>query len=952
MSEPEAIQRIDEAPPDVPPVGACSSAEVRSVEDPRVIRCLHEYGLALQAGTRPPRQDILAMFPEIAEELSACLDGLEFVHHVAPQLGAASHDEVELRASQLSLVPLGDFRIVREIGRGGMGVVYEAEQMSLGRRVALKVLPFASVLDSRQLQRFKNEAQAAASLHHTHIVPVYSVGCERGVHYYAMQYIEGQTLAEAIGELRIADCGLQIDKDGPSTIADNPNSEFRNSQFPTQPIAGLSTSRGASSQEFFRSVARLGVEVAEALDYAHQQGVVHRDVKPMNLILDEHGEPWIADFGLARIAGSGASLTLTGDLLGTLRYMSPEQASAERAITDHRTDIYSLGVTLYELLTLEPAFAAGSRDELLRRIASEEPRPPRRLNSAVPLELETIVLKAMAKQPSNRYATAQALADDLRRYLLDQPILARRPTSLERLRKWSRRHKSLVASVSISTLATLLLAVVALAISYVTITREQKRTAEALDDAKAGRAAAAAQREQADDNLRQALAAMDQMLSGVSKEELGEVSQSEPLRRRLLEDALGFYKVFLQQRSTNPVLQREMARTYHRIGNIHRQLGQLGQAESALRRGLADFERLAAEHPDAPQNHVGVAEICTDLGVLLWEIPGRERDAEDICRRAVDASIVLLAHYPDVPAYESRLAQAQHALAYFLGRMKRFAEAEEAYHLAIAIVSRQAAESPNDAGARLEEATFLNSLGLLLRQAGRPLEAEQAHRRALSLLEANPGIDPRPEWDPNHENQLARSLSHLALAVEQSGRRVEAESLLRRALDLRGKPLEAALASPQQRGDMALTSAALARLLVRDGRPTEAEPFYQRSVELQELLVSDFPAVPKHRHDLAAILEKHARLLIGDQRAGEAEPLVRRALALREALVSQSPDARECRRDLAYSQLLSAMVGWRLGKEEQAQAWYDQAVSWIEAHPDDDAELQALRGEAEGLMQK
>jgi len=948
MSEPEAIQRIDEAPPDVPPVGACSSAEVRSVEDPRVIRCLHEYGLALQAGTRPPRQDILAMFPEIAEELSACLDGLEFVHHVAPQLGAASHDEVELRASQLSLVPLGDFRIVREIGRGGMGVVYEAEQMSLGRRVALKVLPFASVLDSRQLQRFKNEAQAAASLHHTHIVPVYSVGCERGVHYYAMQYIEGQTLAEAIGELRIADCGLQIDKDGPSTIADNPNSEFRNSQFPTQPIAGLSTSRGASSQEFFRSVARLGVEVAEALDYAHQQGVVHRDVKPMNLILDEHGEPWIADFGLARIAGSGASLTLTGDLLGTLRYMSPEQASAERAITDHRTDIYSLGVTLYELLTLEPAFAAGSRDELLRRIASEEPRPPRRLNSAVPLELETIVLKAMAKQPSNRYATAQALADDLGRYLLDQPILARRPTSLERLRKWSRRHKSLVASVSISTLATLLLAVVALAISYVTITREQKRTTQALEDAKAGHAAAARGRDQADANLRQALAAMDRMLTRVSNGEQDEVPQSEPVRRRLLEDALQFYEAFLQQRATDPVLQREIARTYQRVGTIHRQLGQPGPAEIAFRRGLAEFERLVSEYPDTPENHVGVADIYTELGVMLWEIPGRDRDAEDAHRRSVDARRRLTADFSDT-GYEVYLAQGYHDLGYLFG-IKRFAEAEEAYHRALAIVSRLAVESPSDSGMRHMEATYLNSFGLLLRQAGQLREAEQAHRRALALVETITERGESPASILAHRNQVARSLAHLAFALELTDRRGEAESLLRRALDLRARMLEAWPTSSQEKGELTLTSAALARLLVRDGRPTEAEPFYQRAVELQELLVSDFPAVPKHRHDLAGILEKHARLLIDGQRAGEAEPVLRRALGMREELLSQSPRAQECRRNLAYSQLLSALVGWRLGEKEQARALYDRAVEWMESYSGDDAELQVVRREADELM--
>jgi tetratricopeptide (TPR) repeat protein len=662
----------------------------------------------------------------------------------------------------------------------------------------------------------------------------------------------------------------------------------------------------------------------------------------MNLILDEHGEPWIADFGLARIVDSGASLTVTGDLLGTLRYMSPEQVSAQRTIADHRTDIYSLGVTLYELLTLEPAFAAGSREELLRRIASEEPRPPRRLNGAVPLELETIVLTAMAKQPFARYATAHALADDLRRYLLDQPIHARRPTALERLQKWSRRHKPLVASVSISALATLLLAVAALAISYATITREQKRTTQALADAKAGHAAAASEREQADTNLRQALAAMDRMLSRISHEEAGFVPQAAPMRRQLLEDALEFYQGFLQQQATDPAVQREMARTYQRIGGIQKQLGQLGPAELALRRGLADLERLSAQHPDTPENLAGVGDLCTDLGYLLREIPGREDEAEQAYRRSVAAWGRLMEEHPDLPGYHSQLAQAYHELGYFLGSRKRFVEAEEALDRALSVRVKPTAQSPNDATARHVEATYLNSLGLLLRKAGRPRDAEPAHRRALLLLEEEAKSDKASD---DHGNQLARSLTHLALAVEQFGRRAEAESLLRRALELRVELLNDGPASSQGRSELALTSTALAGIVGRDGRPAEAEPLYHRAVDLLDQLVSDFPGVPKHRHDLAATLEKQGRYLIDDQRLGEAEPVLRRALGLRKELASQSPDAQECRRDMAYCQLLSAMVGWRLGEKEQAQAWYDRAVEWMENHPGDDAELHALQRE-------
>ncbi len=358
---------------------------------------------------------------------------------------------------------LGDFRILGEIGRGGMGVVYEAEQISLGRRVALKVLPFAAALDPRQLQRFKVEAQAAAQLHHTHIVPIFSVGVERGVHYYAMQFIEGRTLAEVIRELRRLQ-GLAPNQEGspaadrhPAGPAEVPAPGRSDApESPTQeapaPIVAnraeavesgprpeiLSSGSSIRSRAFFQAAARLGIQAAEALEYAHSLGVVHRDIKPANLLLDARGQLWVTDFGLAQVqAEGGLNLTLTGDVLGTLRYMSPEQALGRRTLVNHRTDLYSLGVTLYELLTLHPAIEGTDRQEILRRIAFEETPGLRRHNPEVPRELETIVLKAIAKEPEGRYTTAQELADDLKRFLEHKPILARRPSLVERAAKWA-----------------------------------------------------------------------------------------------------------------------------------------------------------------------------------------------------------------------------------------------------------------------------------------------------------------------------------------------------------------------------------------------------------------------------------------------------------------------------------------------------------------------------------
>jgi serine/threonine protein kinase/Flp pilus assembly protein TadD len=469
-------------------------------QDQRVTRAVEEYLAAWETGRRPNRQEFLTQHADIADALADCLDGLDFIRSAAPNLRQETGPYRQSDAIQPE-GPLGDFRIVREVGRGGMGVVYEAEQISLGRRVALKVLPFASTLDSKQLQRFKNEAQAAAHLHHTNIVPVFATGCERGVHYYAMQFIEGQTLAAIIADLRIQPQREEKPTGARSTApVEQPNGAappavdswatavgvvgeppLPPAQFQTQAIAGISTEPSTKDARFFQCVATLGIQAAEALQHAHELGVIHRDIKPANLMVQtELGESglkfrlWVTDFGLAHCQNQ-VGLTITGDLMGTLRYMSPEQALAKRVPVDHRTDIYSLGVTLYELLTLEPAFAGTDRQELLRQIAFEEAWPPRRLNKAIPPELETIVGKAMEKNPADRYATAQELADDLDRFLKDEPIRARRPTLVQRARKWSRRHRHVVWSAVVCTSVAVLL--LAACMGYFLRDRSARKTA-------------------------------------------------------------------------------------------------------------------------------------------------------------------------------------------------------------------------------------------------------------------------------------------------------------------------------------------------------------------------------------------------------------------------------------------------------------------------------------------
>jgi len=567
-------------------------------DDPRLLQAVQDYMAELESGRRPQRQEFLRRHPDIAAPLAQCLDGLELIHQTALLPTAVSPSAIKAQrpfpgpeglstspggtTAGDTANPLGDFQIVREIGRGGMGIVYEARQLSLGRRVALKVLPFAATLDARHLQRFQNEASAAAKLHHTNIVPVYAVGCERGVHFYAMQMIDGQSLAAVIDHLRVQNRRADLiaadrASQAPLTQVDESSSDAippgrstsdahgRPAPETVSPLSlAMSTQRCSKPRDFHRGAARLLVQAAEALEHAHQYGIVHRDIKPANLLVDAHGRLWITDFGLAMVH-TDANMTQTGDLVGTLRYMSPEQASGQRLQLDHRTDIYSLGATLYELVTLEQIFDGKTRQELLHQITHDEPRAPRSLAANVPVELETIILKAVSKHPADRYASARAFADDLQRFLDDKPILARRPTLFERARKWARRHPSLVA-------AGMLLLVVCLAALLVNnwmIAREQAKTAAALKSET--------------QRATEARRAVD-LLVDVAEQEMAEHQHLQNVRKRLLETALGYYQHFIETHGNDPGSRAELKAGENRVRSI---LDELATLQGANLLGLA-----------------------------------------------------------------------------------------------------------------------------------------------------------------------------------------------------------------------------------------------------------------------------------------------------------------------------------------------------------------------------
>jgi hypothetical protein len=366
----------------------------KTAETPsELVRILDAYLADLRAGKAPDRAALLAAHPDFAQQLESCLAALDFIHRTE-------------RPDPTVPPTLGDFRIVREIGRGAWGVVYEAEQISLNRRVALKVLRFGGPADAAAMERFQREAETIAGLHHTNIMPIFAVGCENGVHFFAMQLIAGRGLDAVLKEAK--DLNRPLDA---------------------------------------KTVCGWGVQAAEALAHAHARGVVHRDVKPSNLLLDGAGIVWLADFGLARRHDETA-MTLAGVAVGTPRYMSPEQLAAAQQPVDQRSDVYSLGATLYELATGRAVFVAQTREELYRQIAEVEPESPRHARRDRPRDLETVLLTCLAKEPSQRYATAQELADDLRRVVNGDPIKARRPHVLLRLRRWATKQSrgSLVAA--------------------------------------------------------------------------------------------------------------------------------------------------------------------------------------------------------------------------------------------------------------------------------------------------------------------------------------------------------------------------------------------------------------------------------------------------------------------------------------------------------------------------
>jgi tetratricopeptide (TPR) repeat protein len=815
-----------------------ATADLPAHDDPLVVQALEAYLAELEAGRAPDRAAFLARHAAVAGPLADCLDGLELLRRAAAPPAPPGADPS-------GSARLGDFRILREVGRGGMGVVYEAEQVTLGRRVALKVLLGPAGLDAAQLQRFRHEARAAAALHHPHIVPVFAVGEEAGTHYYAMQFIPGRTLADLI-DGPAAGASTQPDP-GPAAATDD--------GAPAAP-SPAPADRPPPDPRF---AARLTAQAALALDHAHRLGIVHRDVKPANLMVDDRGHLWVTDFGLAWVPGA-TRLTHPGALVGTLRYMSPEQLEPRRGVVDHHADLYALGATLYELLTRRPVFATDDRRELLARVLADEPTPPRRLNPTVPAELETVVLKLLAKDPADRYASAADLAEDLGRFLDGRPVLARRPSAAERAWRWAARHRRLTGGA----LAALLILGVWLGAFLAVLERQNRRIA---------------------DERQEARAVLDDMYTQVAERWLAHQPDLEPLQREFLQKALDHYERQAAAGGADADGRRAAANARRRVADIEARFGRAAEAEAAYTAALGQLRALTDEHPDRAEPRRDLAACANNRGALLRAAGRHAAAAADFAEAA--RHYETLAAAPAEAADRAGLAGAGNNQGLVLQALGRWAEAEAAFRTARTRFARLAAEDPQQPAYRYELAGCCQNLGAVCRATGRPDEAEGAYRQALllreRLAEAGPGL-------PLFRHALAQTQAALADLLAARGRGAEAEAFARSALAARERLAREFPRLPAYRLELAASRRGLGLARLAQGHGAEAERELTLAVEL--LRPPAAGTDPEARAELARAQLALGDLLCAAGRYAAAEGHLRQAAAALDAAADDTPAGR------------------------------------------------------------
>jgi serine/threonine-protein kinase len=812
------------------------------------------------------------------------------------------------------------FRVLRPHARGGLGAVFVALDRELNREVALKQILENLADNPVSRARFLLESEITGGLEHPGIVPVYGLGLDAaGRPYYAMRFIQGDTLKDVVDRFH-TDTDLQREP-GRRSLA-------------------------------LRQLLRQFVDVCNAIDYAHSRGILHRDIKPANIIVGRHGETLVVDWGLAKAVGpgdpgagsgertllpslpGGSAETLPGSSMGTPAFMSPEQAEGDLEQLGPRSDIYSLGATLYYIVTGRTS-VEGTVREMLEAVKKGDVTPPCRHDPRLDTALEAIVLKAMAHRPEERYATPRAMAEDLERWMADEPVFAWHEPWTRTLLRWLTRHRTGVTAAAASMLAS----VVGLAAILAVQTRANARIATALrHETRANVALAAANEElgrskaavQARYDL--AVDAIKTFHTGVSEDFLLKEDQFKDLRDRLLRSASEFYARLgaLLGQETNPDSRLALASANFELAGLTAKVGRLAEALASHRAVLETRRVIAAEtgSGDAAWSHVG--RSITEVAGLL-ELAGKADEALAAYREAEGVLSGSAGHLPEARA---ALASCRSRMGFFLSTIGKNEDALAAYRQARDDQEALAAAPGAPSESRRELADTINRIGRVLQNVGRPAEAEAAYRQALTIRRGLVEGDPASS---SGRDGLAASHNNVGLVLWKTGRYREAEAELRAAQALWRTLADENPAVTSFRTLLQMSQVNLGSLLKDTGRLRESEDVFREALAGLERLVASHPAVPDYRRRLALAHHNLGLVLRSEGRPQDAEPRFRESLAILADLVAAHPAVTDYRADMisSHSELgvLLAESGRIAGAEAEFRASAATGEALVAANP-------------------